>query len=220
MKPRKGYKVVEVPDENFSDEYRKEEAQRIVMNGIAAFAAPPQLDPMMAGLARAKEFLDYFPGTQEIEPDGAWIMVTYPPPSTEFTVPPLSMWFSTPWPQSGIGGYPMHRVKIVTPRGTLGVYPHEYSKIDDITKYLPFIGDDGLVIKFFGGVDGLPKDALFYLRSRGISKADAVVMLLGHVKSHGVCWIEAPPQICAAFGMDWPDAARLATTTTERKETK
>lgn len=176
-----------------------------------------------SGLGRVNEFLSYFPGNNKVEEAGNWILVKESPP-THYTVPPLSIWFATPWPMDG---YPkrqegrrrrgdddrerhqIHRVRVLTPRGELGLFPHEYSKIDDITRYLEFIGD-GMEIKFFGGVEGVPKDQLFYLRTRGIPKHEAIKMLLGNIRSPEVCWIEARPEVCAAFGLKWPHESRLA----------
>lgn len=106
---------------------------------------------------------------------------------------------------------PPYRVKIITPRGELGVFPHEYSYVKDPGKYWEFIGTD-MKACFFGASDkGIPKDALFYLRSRGISKRDAITMLVGEIKAHGVLWLETAEHITAHFGLDWPDPSKLAT---------
>lgn len=208
-----GYITIQVPDKSLTPEQRDElesQAMDEVASSLGVFPLWKGEDPMQAGICRVKEFSDYFPGANKLPEEGAWIMVT-DPPCTEYTVPPLSMWFASPWPQDGHRGHTIHRVKIVTPRGELGLFPREYSHIKDVGEYFPHIGNGELEIKFFGGIEGVPADALFYLRSRGISKADAITMLLGQIKSHGVCWIQAAPEICAAFGMKWPSEDRLAT---------
>lgn len=163
--------------------------------------------------AAAEQFHDYFPGDNEVPEGGAWILVKTPPP-TEYTVPPLSIWFAEPWPLDS-EQYDSHRVKIVTPRGELGLFPREYSRIEDPGRYYEFIGD-GMEIHFFGTGDvGVPELPLFYLRSRGIAKKDAISMLIGSIKAHGVCWIESDPSICAHFGKEWPAQYRLATLRTD-----
>jgi hypothetical protein len=151
---------------------------------------------------------DYFPGANEVPKEGAWILVKTPPPC-EYTVPPLSMWFATPWDMKRERNN-SHRVRIVTPRGDLGLFPREYSIVKNPEKYHEFLGQ-GMELQFFGGVDGVPADQLFYLRSRGISKRDAIAMLLGNIRAHGVCWIETSRELCATFGMEWPEENRLAT---------
>ena len=95
-------------------------------------------------------------------------------------------------PFSAIDGelHSSHRVKVMTPKGELGLFPREYSYIKEPQKYYEFIGD-GMEMKFFGNEEGVPKDKLFYLRSRGISKKDALCMLIAEIKCHGVMWIEA-----------------------------
>jgi hypothetical protein len=154
------------------------------------------------------EFHDYFPGEQEVPEEGAWILVKELP-GMEYMVPPLSIWFATPWPQTS-GRHQLHRVKIITPKGEIGVYPHEYSKVADPGKYFEFVGD-GMTVKFFGNEEGVPRDKLFYIRSRGISKKDAMLMLIGSIMAHGVMWLETDEEVCKQFGYKWPPKERLAT---------
>lgn len=65
-----------------------------------------------------------------------------------------------------------------------------------------------------GNDEGIPKDKLFYLRSRGIPKRDAIVMLLKEIRSPAACWIETRKEIASAFVRTWPDERRLATVNT------
>lgn len=163
------------------------------------------------------QFQDYFPEGNKVADGGEWILVKHPP-HTEYTVPPLSLWFAEPWPmepattRKARRTMPMpHRVKIVTPKGTLGLFPREYSVVKNPEKYYEFIGE-GMEIKFFGGdLSGVPEPKLFYLQSRGVSKRDALAMLIGHIKAHGICWIETKRKIAEEFVRDWPDQTRLAT---------
>jgi hypothetical protein len=133
------------------------------------------------------------------------------PPFTEYTVPPFSFWFAEPWPHKN-ERHCSHRVKIITPKGELGLYPREYVIVKDIAKYYEFLGS-GMEMKFFGNDDGVPKDKLFYMRSRGIAKRDAIALLIGSIKAHGVCWIETTREIAETFcrDNDFPSEERLAT---------
>lgn len=199
-----------VPDKALEDmtpeELAEHEARR--MDEVAAMIQPFSGSSMEMRFAAVEEFTNYFPGTNKVSEEGDWVLVKNPPPC-EFTVPPLSIWFATPWPQQG-ERHCSHRVKIVTPRGDLGLYPREYSKVTDPGKYFEFVGE-GMEVKFFGNEEGVPKDQLFYLRSRGVSKKDAMTMLIGNIKAHGVLWIESTRETVAQFGMEFPDDKRNAT---------
>jgi hypothetical protein len=165
------------------------------------------------------EYCDYLPGDNEVPKDGCWILIRKSPP-TEYTVPPLSIWFAESWPLEGRGKRPQpHRVKILTPRGELGLWPREYSRVKEVEKYYEFLGA-GMEIKFFGSETGVPKDKLFYLRSRGIAKKDAIALLIGSIKAHGVCWIETSREVASCFVREheFPDPKRLATNLGENAE--
>lgn len=194
-----------VEDENLTPEQKAanlEEEKDQIMSHIVAISDPKY------PFARLDEFHDYFPGNQEVPKEGAWILVKKCPP-TEYTVPPLSIWFATPWPMKGDKRMP-HRVKLVTPKGDLGMFPHEYALVTDMSKYWEFMGQ-GMTARFFGNDKGIPADQLHYIRSRGISKRDAIIMLVGNIKAHGVLWFETAPEIGAQFGYKWPKPERLAT---------
>lgn len=196
-------KWVFVPNENRNPEEVEQEAMEEVSTGLCLFRTD------FAGrCAAVEEFTNYFPGTNKVPEGGAWVLVKHPP-QCEYTVPPLSIWFAEPWPIDN-ERHCSHRVQIVTPRGSLGLFPREYSLIENPEKYYEFIGD-GMEMKFFGNDEGVPELPLFYLRSRGISKKDAIAMLIGQIKAHGVCWIETNPETCAVFGKEWPEKSSLAT---------
>jgi hypothetical protein len=186
-----------------SEEIRRDEVFRAVTAGVGLGTSD-----FAFRCKRLDEYHDYFPGENALQEEGDWVMVKTPP-STEYTVTPFSFWFAVPWPMKGIAGHTLHRVKIKTPRGDLGLFSHEYSKIQDIGKYFEFIGD-GIDMRFFGGVEGVPRDALFYLRSRGISKSDAIKMLLSLIRSQEVCWLETRREAAEVFFRgDWPSKDRL-----------
>jgi len=192
-----------------AEEREKLERDEVMDMVTARHTLSPTRNTFQCGLGALDEYHDYFPDGNQVDDDGSWILITRPIPC-QFTPPPFSIWFATPWQMSGGAGHIMHRVSILTPKGEIGIFPHEYTKIKDITRYLEFIDGKQFFIKFFGGLNGVPADALFYLRSRGISKRDALIMLLGQIKSKEVCWFEASQDCAEAFGLEWPDDDRNA----------
>lgn len=219
-RPRREWKLVPAEwYQKLSDEEKEELDQEEVMAAIESLLSlAPKEQRFLYGLGAIDEFNDYFPGNNLVKPPGAWILLKKELPLL-FTPPPLSIWFATPWPMKGRLEHTIHRVKIITLKGEMGVFPHEYSRIEDISKYYEFIGND-VDIKFFGGVKGVPADALFYLRSRGISKGTAISMLLGLIKASEVCWLEVSRPIVESLGMQWPDESRLATKIEDIKNEK
>lgn len=197
-----------VPEESMPPEEveqrKMDEVTQMLSVASSMMSESPNYNPFTA----AEEFENYFPGSNKVPEGGAWVLVKHPP-HCEYTVPPLSIWFAEPWPMQQ-ERHCSHRVKIMTPKGELGLFPREYSIVTDPGKYYEFIGE-GMEAKFFGQEEGVPKDKLFYIRSRGVSKKDALIMLLGSIMTHGVLWIEAGKEVCAAFGKEWPDESRLAT---------
>ena len=109
-------------------------------------------------------------------------------------LPHLSIWYGMP--QVASNG--LRQASIQTPQGEVRVFPHEY-QITDLSKWLEFDEKDGLYIHFLRE-EGLPEDAMFYLRSRGISKAEAQRMLLGSVRDPFLCWFSFHPDLAAYFG--------------------
>ncbi len=208
-RPNYGFKLVQVRDESVSEDDMRNHAMEVVADGLSLGVTMCGWT-FEKGLAACREFTDYFPGRNQIEVDGSWIMVT-DPPQTEYTVPPMSFWFAVEWPMEGLAGNRLHRVKILTPRGELGLFPREYSKVDHIEKYYEFMGK-GIEPIFFGaGAGGIPSDQMFYLRSRGIAKRDAIVMLMGLIKSQDVMYLLTDKSITDYFGLKWPNEDRLAT---------
>lgn len=207
-KPRSkpGGKWTFVPDKDRTPEEVQADAENFAFGqaGIQSLFSKSFADRCKV----VEQVQDYLPGNNKVPEGGAWILIKNSPP-TEYTVPPLSIWYAEPWPM-GDGNRITYRVKVVTPKGELGVFPREYSLIGDPGKYFQFIGE-GMEAKFFGSEEGIPRDKLFYLRSRGISKTDAIIMLIGSIKAHGVMWLESSPEVAEHFGKQFPDAKRLAT---------
>ena len=219
-RPTHEYKLVPAKwYEELSQEAKDELAQDEVMEAISSLLSlVPDEKRFQYGLGAVDEYTDHFPGTNLVEDPGSWVMIIRKLP-TPYIPPPLSIWFATPWPTKGRRGHTMHRVKIITPCGEIGVWPHEYSKVRDISKYYEFIGK-GMEIKFFGGVEGIPADALFYIRSRGISKSDAITLLMGLIKSPEVCWVETTKETATDLGFEWPKKSQLATVKRTTKVTE
>lgn len=162
-----------------------------------------------------EEYQNYFPEdfAKAMPEDGAWIAVAHPP-VTEYTVPPMSIWFATPWPCDcgDICGVRPKRVKIITPKGSLGIWPREYFIVKDIKEYVGREAD-GVYFRQLSGEAIFPTEELFYLQSRGIRRTDACMMLLDRMKGQTFGWFEIAPPYGAYFGEDWPepDASPFAT---------
>lgn len=150
-----------------------------------------------------KDFENKFPEDfkKNLPPEGKWIQIKEPP-STEFTVPPFSIWFAVPWGEGRDGM--KNRVKIVTPSGTLGLWPHEYWVIDDVTKY---IGrePEGILVHHMNDKPVVEANALHYLMSRGIPRREASMLLIGQIKDPTFLWLEFAPKYGEHFGHEWPD---------------
>jgi hypothetical protein len=211
------WKRVFVPDKELTPEELQQEREEHVHGLLSLGLIGGRMESRFAAV---EQWRDYFPGENEVPEGGAWVLVKKSP-QCEYTVPPLSLWFAEPWPMESSARVVPHRVKIVTPRGDLGLFPHEYSRVDDVSKYYEFFGR-GMRVRFFGGqTAGIPEMALFYLRSRGIAKADAISMLIGNIKAPGVLWVETERKVARAFvrDKDWPHKSRLATVRVKEKVT-
>lgn len=156
-----------------------------------------------------KELMDYFPEDYHrgLPEKGAWICVQLVPP-TEYTVPPLSMWYALPESRPCGRAHPRKLARILTPSGSLYLEPHEYLLVEDITTFLGQ-EDNGVHVRFLGGQVGTAlADQIFYIRSRGISRRDAELMLLGDIKRQDYCWLEVEPQYGLERNLEWPSPDR------------
>lgn len=166
-------------------------------------------------------FLEGQPGLQNRWPEeydkeignGAWILVVEEP-YTEvkqlFTVPTPSLWWARP-----AGGRPysipygpksrpvmipgVYKVVIETPGGSLWLFPHEYVVCKDP---VPLITDPECTIHPLGGeatLDEELEEQMFYLQSRGITRQDALLMLMDGVDFSHWGWVEFPEYARAAY---------------------
>lgn len=165
---------------------------------------------------------DFFPEDygKALPEDGGWIMLLvsvqcgkqlHGGKCKRIYVPHLSLWYATPttcnrglnlphpYRKSVLGEVRQKQAVIQTPDGPVHVWPHEY-KLIDINQYLEFCEEDGLEIHYLSDHAAVDQDALFYLRSRGIPKAEAQRMLLGTLKDPHYCWFSFAPEIAAFFG--------------------
>jgi len=102
----------------------------------------------------------------------------------EIEIPYLSVYFAVPTMTTNSG---LHQAIIQTPKGSVHVWPHEYN-LFDLEKFLQFSDEDGFNIHFLSETGGFDEAALFYIRSRGISKAEAQRMLLPTLKDPNYCY--------------------------------
>jgi hypothetical protein len=158
---------------------------------------------------------------RDLPASGAWIMLLVSVrvgrqvddrTTKIITVPHLSMWYAMPHVSNmRVMLRPMgkrtrereftflRQAVINTPDGAIHVWPHEYQKID-ITKFLDLCEEDGLFIHYLSDKARVDESALFYLRSRGIAKADAQRMLLGTLTDSNYCYFTVSPEVAEVFG--------------------
>jgi hypothetical protein len=172
-----------------------------------------QFKSSLAGWGESPE--DYFPADygKELPEAGGWIMLLLSvrvgkavgETVKKITVPHLSIWYATPTTilcgkQFDGVKLPMHQAIIRTLDGDVHVWPHEYTKVD-LAKYLEFTDGEGLHIRFLhpetGGFD---ENKLHYIRSRGISEAEAKRWLLPELNNPNFCYFEFDSEITEVFG--------------------
>lgn len=148
---------------------------------------------MDGGRAMENIFPDAFGKT--IATDGEWVLVTDPPSSTPYTVEPFSAWFAFPDPlvTRGVSRY---RVKILKPEGELWLWAFEYQPMKDMSSY---VATEGVIINYLTGSAKVDEMQLLYLRSRGISKEDALIMLMDSIKSQFYCYLTIPRNVQRAM---------------------
>ena len=104
-------------------------------------------------------------------------------------------------------GVAVHRVKIVTPSGDLGILPCEYSTVSKVSEYVGREAE-GILLHQMSGNPVVDKDSLFYLMSRGIPRQAASLLLIEQIKDPTYLWFEIAPPYGAYFGKDWPTPER------------
>lgn len=95
------------------------------------------------------------------------------------------------------------RVRILTPQGSVCLNPHEFNIIDDINPYMEMIDDDHLKLMQLDGAKVSKKlaDQIFYCRQRGISKKDALTMLLGEINKPSIAYLQFHEGYAEYFGL-------------------
>lgn len=126
-------------------------------------------------------------------------------------VPHLSVWFAMPhvtglirevrlkWRKKDAFKVAMKQAIIYTKEGAVHLWPHEYNRFD-IDKFLDFTDEDGFYIHYLSENAAVDPEKLFYLRTRGIGKAQAQRMLLGELKDPNYCYFTFHPSIAGFFG--------------------
>lgn len=101
------------------------------------------------------------------------------------------------------------QVSIKTVFGDVCINPDEYSICrDDMTDYFEAIKDGHAFIRYMTKsttMTGKIRDQIFYLRSRGISYADALLLVWGNIKSQTLFWIEFHPAYVDQFTRGFDD---------------
>lgn len=144
----------------------------------------------------------YFPEEYDkvLPEGGGWILVIDPPTAValDFKVPLLSMWFARPHALNAgrFAGRAPYQAIIQTPAGDLHLWPHEFSVVSDPSA---LIGEDGAHLHRLGGEPVLDEDKMFYLRSRGISRHEATLLLFAEINQPNYCYVTFPDEIVEVF---------------------
>lgn len=93
--------------------------------------------------------------------------------------------------------------QILTPEGEVHLKPHEYKIIADIDPYLDMVDGEHLSLEELGGIKAAKKlnEMVFYCRSRGISRLDALKMTGGTVKRSNVYYLKFHEAYAEHFGI-------------------
>lgn len=145
----------------------------------------------------------------DIPENGAWIMVKHPP-TTEVTVPVLSIWYARERIRGGmkiksgrstLGGYPRRLAEIQTPDGSLCLYPHEYTRVNDIRKWLG-LESEGVEMHFMDSQHAVSDERVFYMQARGITRQQALSELLPNLEDGSFVYFTLPTEYAAFFGLE------------------
>jgi hypothetical protein len=157
---------------------------------------------------------DYFPEDygKRIPEEGAWIMLLMSVyvgkaigngKSEKVTVPHLSMWFALPTLSQSGDHFGVRRSKAIiqTPQGEVHIWPHEYTVVNDLSKYLEMSEEEGFYIHFISETSGgFDEDSLLYIMSRGIPRATAQRLLLPELKDPYYCYFTFHEAYSEMFG--------------------
>lgn len=143
----------------------------------------------------------------DIPKKGAWIMINKILP-VEIPIKPLSIYYAMPEERDFNHEFLVsrHMGKIITKVGSVSVWPYEYVIVKDIGKYIEEVDNGGAKFNFLSETPKLTKkvsNALFYLRSRGISNSDAFTMVLGVITKPNVGYLTMRDEYCEYFTRHW-----------------
>lgn len=192
--------------------------RRKTLNGVPKYIVNPDWDEAAAlyedfrsnSMNSIQDVESTFPEKygKKLAEGGQWVMVMTPP-GTKFQIPPFSIWFAQNWPMEmdergrGRKGPLPKRARILTPCGDLGVFPHEYSVVEDASAYLGR-EKEGILLHMMNGQPAVNQEHLHYLMSRGIRRQDALLMLIHTIKDPTFLWFELAPKYGQTFGRPWP----------------
>lgn len=123
------------------------------------------------------------PATKLIDEEGAWVTILHPPHMPMQTAFGESYW-AVPYRDS-VDGWREHKFSITihTPNGEARLWPYEYCCLE-ISTILDAWSEEHFIFHPFAIIDDpiIMTERVFYAQSRGIRKADAVVMALSDIK--------------------------------------
>jgi hypothetical protein len=85
------------------------------------------------------------------------------------------------------------RVRIMAPAGEVSIEPYEWVPIPDISKYFDAVGN-GIILHEYAvqaKQTSRMEDQIFYMQTRGLSRHEAMTLLLGEVRKPNVVWMQA-----------------------------
>ena len=152
-----------------------------------------------------------------IPKEGAWIMVLdthsfgksdSDRKTSSLWVKALSFYYAKPVVKNFDSDWQVGQklAQIITKQGEALLYPHEYNVVGDIYKYYESFGDGINIIWLNDKAEkevGNP-EALFYIRSRGISLKEAYKMILGEIKDQNLLYLESDDEIMEMFNKQVP----------------
>lgn len=155
---------------------------------------------------------------KDLPEEGGWVFVIdVPHTALKFDVPVLSIWYAVPSPGTSVEfkdvHFPNRLVEIITPAGTLRLYPHEYTKCSML---IDLLGEPGVEMNALGGRPILDEERVFYLQQRGYDMTSVIRALVGEVKQPDLMYVTLPEyavEIFQGVGTFQPLASRMGVAT-------
>jgi hypothetical protein len=143
-----------------------------------------------------------------INKDGNWIMIRNFIP-VEIPIKPLSVFYGTPVPKNRVDEgvlYIEWTYLITTEYGDVILRDHEYSIINEesLKNYIECVQSGDAELKLYADLDNNMfneklQNTIFYIRSRGISYTDALLMSMGNINKRNVLRIEFQDKYLETF---------------------